>query len=83
VRMAAAFSARASPTTGASRWSASIVGDDRHAASWVELTNADGAVQPGLCFFDLDAHGGIVHITDFWPEPYALPSQRAHLVDRY
>jgi predicted ester cyclase len=60
-----------------------IVGDDGHAASWIEFTNTDGSVQPGLCFFDLDGQGRIAHITDFWPDPYDLPAQRAHLVERY
>ena len=60
-----------------------IVGDDQHAASWIRFTNADGSVQPGLCFFDFDGHGRISHITDFWPDPYDLPAQRAHLVERY
>lgn len=60
-----------------------IVGDHRHAASWIEFTNADGTVQPGLCFFELDERGAIARITDFWPDPYDLPAQRAHLVERY
>jgi predicted ester cyclase len=60
-----------------------IVGEGRHAASWIEFTNADGVRQPGVCFFDLDEEGRIVHITDFWPDPYELPAGRAHLVERY
>ena len=60
-----------------------IVGEGEHAASWIEFTNADGTVQPGLCFFDLDPDGNIARITDFWPDPYELPPQRAHLVERY
>jgi SnoaL-like domain len=60
-----------------------IVGEDRHAASWIQFTNADGSVQPGLCFSDLDRRGRITPITDFWPDPYDLPVQRAHLVERY
>jgi hypothetical protein len=59
-----------------------IVGDGRHAASWVEFTGPEG-IQPGLCFFDLGDDGKIAVITDFWPEPYELPASRAHLVERY
>ena len=60
-----------------------IVGEGRHEASWTEFTNADGSIQPGLCFFELQEDGKIVRITDFWPDPYELPAQRAHLVERY
>jgi len=60
-----------------------IVGEGRHAASWIQMTYADGTVQPGVCFFDLDDGGRITHIIDFWPEPYALPAQRERLVERY
>jgi hypothetical protein len=59
-----------------------IVGQDAHAASWIEMSDA-GDHYPGLCFFDLDADGKIVRITDFWPEPCELPASRAHLVERY
>jgi ketosteroid isomerase-like protein len=59
-----------------------IVGEDRHAASWIEFAGREGA-QPGLCFFELDDDGRITHIDDFWPEPYELPVSRAHLVKRY
>jgi ketosteroid isomerase-like protein len=60
-----------------------IVGDERQAASWIEFTNDNGSAQPGICFFELSDAGRIVRITDFWPDPYELPAQRAHLVDRY
>jgi predicted ester cyclase len=59
-----------------------IVGEGRHAASWLEFSGERG-VQPGLCFFDLDDDDRIVRITDFWPDPYELPASRAHLVERY
>jgi hypothetical protein len=59
-----------------------IVGEGRHAASWIEFTGPEGA-QPGLCFFDLADDGKIALITDFWPDPYELPASRAHLVERY
>jgi hypothetical protein len=60
-----------------------IVGQDRCAASWVQLSYPDGGPQDGLCFFELDDQGRIDKITDFWPDPYDLPEQRAHLVERY
>jgi hypothetical protein len=59
-----------------------IIGAGRHAASWIEMTEP-GDSYPGLCFFDLDEHGQIVRITDFWPTPAELPASRAHLVERY
>ena len=59
-----------------------IIGEGRHAASWIEFADA-GERYPGLCFFDLDEHGRIARITDFWPTPAELPASRAHLVERY
>jgi hypothetical protein len=59
-----------------------IVGEGRHAASWIEITGPEGP-QPGLCFFELGDDDKITRITDFWPEPYELPASRAHLVERY
>jgi len=40
-----------------------IVGEGRHAASWVEFSDA-GDHYPGLCFFDLDEDGRIARITE-------------------
>ena len=59
-----------------------IVAEQRHAASWIQMSEGDEAY-PGVCFFDLDDQGRIARITDFWPEPTALPASRAHLVERY
>lgn len=59
-----------------------LVADGRHAATWIQFT-VDGDPQPGLCFFDLNEHGLIAHITDFWPVPYDPPAGREHLVERY
>ena len=59
-----------------------IVGEGRHAASWIEMTD-DGETYPGLCFFSLDDDWKIVRISDFWPTPSELPQSRAHLVERY
>ena len=60
-----------------------IVGGDRSGASWISLSYADGTVQPGLSFFEIDERDMITRITDFWPETYELPASRAHLVERY
>lgn len=59
-----------------------IVAEGNQAASWIEFTS-NGVTQPGLCFFEMDEGGLIASITDFWPDPYELPSSRAHLVERY
>lgn len=59
-----------------------IIGEGRHAASWIEFSDA-GDHYPGLCFFDLDENGRIARITDFWPTPAELPAGRARLVERY
>jgi ketosteroid isomerase-like protein len=59
-----------------------IVAEGGRAASWIEITDADG-VMTGVCFFDLTADGKIEAITDFWPTPSELPASRAHLVERY
>jgi len=59
-----------------------IVGDGRHAASWIQMSEGEEHY-PGLCFFDLDSDGRIARITDFWPTPYELPADRVHLVERY
>ena len=59
-----------------------IIGEGRHAASWIQMAEP-GDSYSGLCFFDLDEHGQIARITDFWPAPAELPASRAHLVERY
>ena len=58
------------------------VGQDRHAATWVRWSPGEDAAQPGLSFFDVGDDGRITRITDFWPEPYEPPANRAHLVER-
>jgi SnoaL-like domain len=59
-----------------------IVGEGRHAASWIQMSDADEQY-PGLCFFDLDENGLITRITDFWPTPAEIPASRAHLAEHY
>jgi hypothetical protein len=60
-----------------------IVGGNGSAASWISMTDADGTVQPGLSFFELDRTNLIARIADFWPDSYELPASRVHLVERY
>ena len=60
-----------------------IVGGNCAAASWISMTDADGTVQSGVSFFEIDERNMITRISDFWPEPYELPASRAHLVERY
>lgn len=60
-----------------------IVGDGRHGASWIRFVALGEADQTGLCFFDLDEHGLIERITDFWPTAYEPPPGREHLTERY
>jgi ketosteroid isomerase-like protein len=59
-----------------------IISQDRAAASMIQYTE-DGISQTGLCFFDLDEDGRIARITDFWPDPYEPPANRANLASRY
>lgn len=58
-----------------------VVAEERAAVSWVTVVRGDGARQTGVCFFELDADGRIRSLTDFWPDPSAVPSSRAHLVE--
>lgn len=46
-----------------------------------EVTVSDGAVTArAISFFTLE-NGRIAGIVEFWPEPYAAPAHRAHLVE--
>jgi ketosteroid isomerase-like protein len=56
-----------------------IVGSEVVAVSDVTVT--DG-VQTGraISFFEV-AEGKVMRIVEFWPEPYAAPANRAHLVE--
>lgn len=59
-----------------------LTGSGRHAATWTSFA-VDGRTETGLTFLDLDDHGRIAHITDFWPEAYEPPHGREHLVERW
>jgi ketosteroid isomerase-like protein len=57
-----------------------IVGDQHEAVSDVSVT--DGALQArAITFFEV-ADGLVRRITEYWPEPYDAPADRAHLVER-
>ena len=64
------------------RWSIQvhrIVGNHEQAVS--EVTVTDG-VQHGRAISFFEMRGGkITRIIEFWPEPYAAPGHRAHLVE--
>lgn len=59
-----------------------LVAQPGQAASWIDF-HLDGDTQAGLAFFVLDEGGLITDIADWWPEPYAPPPGREHLVERY
>ena len=59
-----------------------VVESGDRAATWIRFT-VDDRDEAGLSFFDLDEHGRIAHITDFWPEPTEPPPGREHLVERW
>jgi ketosteroid isomerase-like protein len=63
-----------------------IVSGDRDAASVIRFTGegaSAGGSQQGLCIFDLGPDGLITRITDYWPERYEPPANRAALAERY
>jgi limonene-1,2-epoxide hydrolase len=64
------------------RWQFSIhriVGGDTEAASDVSIT--DGVQSARAVSFFSVAQGRITRIVEFWPEPYAAPTNRSHLVE--
>jgi len=56
--------------------------DDTGGATRVAFT-VGGETVAGLTFFTLDDSGLIASFTEYWPEPYDPPTDRAHLLDRY
>jgi ketosteroid isomerase-like protein len=59
-----------------------LTGSGAHAATWTSFV-VDGQIETGLAFLDLDDHGRIAHVTDFWPQSYDPPPGREHLVERW
>ena len=56
-----------------------IVGGESEAVSDVSITDGVQTAR-ALSFFTV-AHGQITRIVEFWPEPYAAPAHRSHLVE--
>jgi ketosteroid isomerase-like protein len=59
-----------------------LVADGRLAAVWLDVRV--GAQRQDACVWvEVSEHGVITRVTDYWPEPYAPPSGREHLVERW
>jgi ketosteroid isomerase-like protein len=62
-----------------------VIADEQHAVVWFAWS-LDGRPDEGsadaMAFFEF-ADGLITRVTDFWPEPYAPPSGREHLTERW
>ncbi|WP_328872843.1 nuclear transport factor 2 family protein [Streptomyces sp. NBC_00287] len=59
-----------------------IVAEPGQAVSWIRFTLGD-EVNIGISFFTGDERGLITGVTDFWPDPYEPPANRAHLTERF
>lgn len=59
-----------------------LVGSGGRAVSQVKVTIGDESAT-GISFFELDEHGLVVLVEEWWPEPYDPPAGREHLVERY
>ena len=65
------------------RWSFTIhrlMSGDRDAVTDVTVT--DGTQLARVISFFTFSDGKITRLVEFWPEPYAAPANRAHLVER-
>lgn len=62
---------------------ATLVADERQAATTITFVVPGEPDQTGIAFFRLDDAGRIAHLSDWWPEPYEPPAGRAHLVERW
>ena len=49
-----------------------IVAEQRHAASWIQMSEGDEAY-PGVCCFDLDDEGRGPRVPGGWRRPRTLP----------
>ncbi len=59
-----------------------IVAAPGNAVTWTAF-HLDGKTDTGIAFLEFDAAGKVVKVTDFWPDPYEPPANRAHLAERY
>ena len=57
-----------------------LVGNAREAVSDVGITDGVQAVR-AITFFEIP-DGRVRRIVEWWPEPYAAPADRAHLVEK-
>ena len=57
-----------------------MFGCETEAVSDVSVTN--GAQNARAVSFFTVSQGKITRLVEFWPEPYAAPENRAHLVER-
>jgi ketosteroid isomerase-like protein len=59
-----------------------LVADGGYVALWLDVrVGADR--QEACVWLDLAEDGTISRITDYWPEPYEPPADRAYLVERW
>lgn len=56
-----------------------LIGGDSDVVSDVSIS--DGVQTARAISFFTIAHGKVTRIVEFWPEPYAAPANRAHLVE--
>ncbi|WP_435876984.1 nuclear transport factor 2 family protein [Streptomyces acidicola] len=59
-----------------------IVAESDQVVTWMHVT-AGLEEMHAVSFFTGDGYGRIASVTDFWPEPYAAPTGREHLTERY
>jgi len=67
-------------------WNLSIttlVAEGDTAATTIRFVSPGLPDATGIAFFRLDDQGRIAHMSDWWPEPYEPPADRAHLVERW
>lgn len=59
-----------------------IVGGGPAAEAVSDVSVTDGVQQARvLSFFTLDAAGRVRRLVEYWPEPFAAPANRAHLME--
>ena len=56
-----------------------LFGSDTEAVS--DVTVSDGVLTARALSFFTVVDGKVTHLLEFWPEPYAAPANRAHLVE--